>query len=89
MNGKLLRLMFVIFTISCLSPALADGNTDLIKAAGRGDAKSVQSILASGGDVNATNANGWTALVSAAENGHTEVVEGHESPGVEFKGAGS
>jgi len=46
----------------------------LIEAANRGDTKAVQTLLASGANVNAKDAQGYDALCLAAKGGHTETV---------------
>jgi ankyrin repeat protein len=52
-----------------------DMNDQMIKAAHRGDIATVKSLLAKGANLNATMAeSGWTALMLASGEGHSEVV---------------
>jgi hypothetical protein len=46
----------------------------LLKAAGRGDARSVKRLLDKGADVDSASVHKWTALMEAASQGHREVV---------------
>jgi hypothetical protein len=48
--------------------------SELIRAAEDGDARGVESLLASGADVNARTQGGETALMRAAARGHAEVI---------------
>lgn len=53
-----------------------DVNDQIIKAVHRGDIATVKSLLAKGADVNAKmDESGWTALMLAAGEGHTELVK--------------
>ena len=53
----------------------ADLDEDMIKAAYRGDTTMVKDCLAKGADINAKlKYSGWTALMLAAREGHTETV---------------
>lgn len=51
------------------------GVTPLMKAAVRADLEAIRRILATGADVHATDASGWTALMYAATNEHPEPVK--------------
>lgn len=51
-----------------------DGNK-LLDAARKGDAELVKQLISTGADVNKADADGWTPLLSAADNGHTEIVK--------------
>ena len=53
----------------------ASADTALSKAAGRGDAAAVASLLSQGGDPNQGDADGVTALHESAAKGHFEVVK--------------
>lgn len=46
-----------------------EGKTPLMAAAGRGDLEAVRALLATGADVNAADAHGFTALYHACYNG--------------------
>jgi ankyrin repeat protein len=47
---------------------------ELVAAAGRGERREVASLLRRGASVEAFNRNGCTALMAAAQNGHTDTV---------------
>lgn len=64
-------LLGLLFT----NAAHADFNTDLIEAAKAGDTAIVEQELKQGADVNAKSKKGTTALMVAAERGHTEIVD--------------
>lgn len=49
-------------------------NHRLLQATERGDLVAIRSLVAQGADVNATQNNGWTALMLAVQNTHTSVV---------------
>src|SRR3954471_25041454 len=44
-------------------------------AAAEGDRRKVEALLASGADLEARDAAGWTALLRAIENGHNRLIE--------------
>jgi ankyrin repeat protein len=46
-----------------------------MKAAAEANLSTIKEVLTSGGDVDATDASGWTALMYAAASGHSEPVE--------------
>ena len=54
-------------------PATSQG--DLIGAAEKGDIEAVRTMLDGSADVNAKRADGATALMLAAQNGHRDVAE--------------
>ena len=58
--------------------------TDLMKAAGRGDGAQVRAILKTGGDLQAVDASGWSALMFAATHDDGSLVEMLLSAGGEF-----
>ncbi|TYC57068.1 ankyrin repeat domain-containing protein [Marinobacter sp. BW6] len=59
-----------------LSPeALAEADALLISVAGNGEKRRVQLLLSAGADVNASDRNGYTPVMRAAENGHLSVVK--------------
>jgi ankyrin repeat protein len=47
-----------------------DGATALIRAAEKGDLKTVRTLLENGADINAADKNGWTALMKAVKGHH-------------------
>jgi ankyrin repeat protein len=51
------------------------GTLDLLQAASDGNLQGVQACLATGVDVNAKNAEGWTALMIATLKGYREIVQ--------------
>jgi len=53
---------------------IAKLNESLLDAIKNGDLSEVKAALGNGVDVNAKNDWNWTALMSASENGHTEIV---------------
>ena len=58
--------------VSVQSPSL---DTQLLEAAGGGDIAAVTALLAKGASISAENWRGATALCSAAEHGHVDVVK--------------
>lgn len=66
----------VIPTTSSLSTnvLVMEGDTPLISASRRGDVKAAKALLASGADVNATNAKGFTPLMVASQEGNVDVI---------------
>ena len=52
-----------------------DINRNLLRAASQGDIKAVQNALAANADVNAQDRCGFTALIFAAANGRTDIVD--------------
>ena len=59
--------------------------TDLMKAAGRGDEAQVRAILKTGGDLQAVDASGWSALMFAATHDDGSLVEMLLSAGADAK----
>jgi ankyrin repeat protein len=53
----------------------AVGTLDLLQAASDGNVQGVRACLATGADVNAKNAEGWTALMIATLKGYREIVQ--------------
>jgi|GEM_PF-2396549 len=47
-----------------------DGATALIRAAEKGDVKTLRQLLENGADINAADKNGWTALMKAVKGHH-------------------
>lgn len=65
-----------------LSPqALAEADALLVVAAGKGEKRRVQQLLAAGANVNARGPGGYTPVMRAAENGHLSVVKALLSAG--------
>lgn len=63
-------------TVSNVKQAVMEaGDTPLIVASRQGDLKTVQTLLASGVDVNASNEKGTTALMAASKEGHADVIK--------------
>ena len=52
-----------------------EGDTPLIIASRQGNLKTVQTLLAAGADVNATNSKQTTALMAASEAGHADIIK--------------
>jgi len=50
------------------------GYTPLIQAASQGRTEAVKVLIKSGADINARNNFGWTAIMLAAENNHSQIV---------------
>lgn len=80
----LILLPLVVFMSACasqsqpvtLSPeALAEADALLISAAGDGEKRRVQLLLSAGADVNASDRDGYTPVMRAAEKGHLSVVK--------------
>ena len=59
----------------CIDERNAVGETSLILAAERGDAKDVRMLLDLGADPRATSGTGWTALHGAAECGSVSAIQ--------------
>ena len=77
-KGSILNHIIRGITALILMSAVAlagDLDKDLIKAAGKGDAKKVLALLQKGADVNAADKLGWTPLKRAAENNKVDVVD--------------
>ena len=72
---RMLSVWWVILTVGWTSAAVVGPTEDLLNAASRGDATSVQALLAKGADVNAKGLSGDTALIAASRNGHLDVVQ--------------
>ncbi|MBI4824375.1 MAG: ankyrin repeat domain-containing protein [Nitrospirae bacterium] len=71
------NVLFLALLISVLFIPLslyAGINDDLIIAAARGDIAKIKELLDKGADVNAKTNDGMTALMLAADKGHTEIV---------------
>ena len=64
---------FVVDLSAAMTIALA--LTGLLAAATEGDVKEIHRLLKSGENPNQADENGWTALMSAADNGHSESVK--------------
>ncbi|TMA53278.1 MAG: ankyrin repeat domain-containing protein, partial [Deltaproteobacteria bacterium] len=58
-----------------LVQAAFDAPATLIQEVSRGHLAPVRLLLAADGDVNSTDAKGWTPLLHAANGGHAEIVE--------------
>jgi ankyrin repeat protein len=79
------RLLLTLFLLGFSFPmAMSTENPlfkDAVKApavvywASLGRTETVKQLLANGADPNATDAEGWSALQAAAENGHLEIVK--------------
>ena len=76
------RILFSMVCIYLISAAFAkadisDKNAQLIQALKNGNLRAVQTALANGADVNAKliTSTGTTALMLAAQDGHTEIVK--------------
>lgn len=70
----------VIIGLFCLSDDIgrlfeSKGTTKLAVAAGKGDLEQVNALISEGNDVNASNSAGFSALVLAAQEGHSNVVD--------------
>ncbi len=77
-KSQSLRVYYAVFLVCVLIPsfsAWADINADLIRAAQQGRVEKVSMLLLDGADTNAKNANGKTALSTAAYFGNYEVVK--------------
>src|SRR5436309_2265694 len=79
-NCFLISFILVIPLTACSRTAVAVSSIlsevdQFIEAARRGDAPTVQSMISSGMDPNTHNSHGDTALLMAAANSHTEVVQ--------------
>ncbi len=62
-------------SLSNTQATTVEGDTPLILASRQGDLKTVQALLASGADVNATNSQGTTALMAASEAGYADIIK--------------
>lgn len=82
-----MREMIIVATIvivNCTSPEIKatvaqtykdESLTPLMEAAGKGDSRTVQQLIAEGVDINLGNKRGETAIYIACEASHTEVVK--------------
>jgi ankyrin repeat protein len=68
---RFLSLLLVLLPLAALANAK---DTDLIKAAERGDLQRVKELIGAKADVNATTKDGRTALMAAAFRGHADIV---------------
>ena len=70
------KIVIIFISIMIALPAWAGSiNRELIIAAGKGDITTVESLIGKGADVNARDAEDWTALMLAGKGGHTGVVK--------------
>ena len=74
MIRRTLLFVHLFFFIYGASFAAALPIDEFIEVCGAGSLEEVHEAVASGADVNATDADGWTALMAAADKGNTEVV---------------
>lgn len=68
-------LCLAFLLLLCAGASAQDPGDELRRAAGAGDVAKVKELLDKGTDVNAANAYGGTALASACDRGHLEVVK--------------
>ena len=77
--SRMIIIRVVISLLFLLSASLAiraaDFNEDLLKAAQKGDAAKIKSLIEAGANVNAADRKGCTALYKAADKGRTEAVK--------------
>lgn len=74
-RGRPLNPQATLALLSRGAVVKADGETDLLLAAMRGDAEAVSALLDNGADVNVRHEDGWSGLMLAAVNGHSPVVQ--------------
>jgi ankyrin repeat protein len=60
---------------ACSGDVSSDPFEMLLDAVNRGDTETVKTLIAQGADVNATADFGRTALIEAATEGHTDIVQ--------------
>lgn len=65
----------VIGAVIFISKMMKSGKSPILSAATRGDGHAVARLLKNGVDINSYNGIGQTALICAAEHGHTKVVD--------------
>jgi len=73
-----MKPLFLILSLFLLSPLMAFAETlgdSLTDAASQGDISKLQRLLAQKNVVDTKDQNGWTALMTAAQKGHLEVVK--------------
>ena len=75
--GFLRSFSVVLFLLPLLLTQLAYGdiNAELVEATYAGNTARVEQLLKQGADVNAEQKSGWTVLMDAAKEGHTEIVK--------------
>ena len=77
--SRMIIIRVVISLLFLLSASLAvraaDFNEDLLKAAQKGDAAKIKSLIEAGANVNVADSKGCTALYKAAAKGRTEAVK--------------
>ncbi len=70
------RMIIAMLALVISIPTIAqDINSELIEAAKNGDTVSIKALLEAGADVNAKASGGKTALLAAAEGGHTDIID--------------
>ena len=69
------HILFTIISVVLVGCGNPKSDIALINAAKRGNIEAVKSALADGADMNANDADGWTALHQSAFYGPKEVVE--------------
>jgi len=76
MKGSILILVCAViyFVDACVTPE-ATIDEKLVLAAWKGNSKAVAKLLAAGANVNERDSYGRTALIYAANGGHTEIVK--------------
>ena len=75
--GFLRSFSVVLFLLPLLFAHMAYGdiNAELVEATYAGNTARVEQLLKQGADVNSEQKNGWTVLMDAAKEGHTEIVK--------------
>lgn len=72
--GILLLSASLTLTACSSTRSLSSKNSELIRAAEKGETKEVYRLLAAGADVNARNAEGWTPYMAASSMGQLDAM---------------
>ncbi|MEE8573847.1 MAG: ankyrin repeat domain-containing protein [Thermodesulfobacteriota bacterium] len=74
-QNRLYLFLFILIAAVLILPATARAESDIFDAAKNGNLTKARSLIASGVNLHAMDGNGYTAIIIASREGHTEIVE--------------